>query len=74
MIKFNPQRRTLEREDYRYELQEVQEPNLYRDIFTYEMPPMMCFNHRVVPMIPPEVTTLSPGLSSDRICSQERMM
>jgi isopropylmalate/homocitrate/citramalate synthase len=54
MIKFNAQRRTLEREDYRYELQEVGAPNLYRDIFTYEMPPMMCFNHRVVPMMPPE--------------------
>jgi len=54
VIKFNAQRRTLEREDYQYELQEVDEPNLYRDIFTYEMPPMMCFNHRVVPMMPPE--------------------
>jgi isopropylmalate/homocitrate/citramalate synthase len=54
MIKFNKQRRTLEREDYKYQLQDVQEPNLYRDIYTYEMPPLMCFNHRQVPMMPPE--------------------
>lgn len=54
MIKFNKQRRTLERDDYKYQLQDVQEPNLFRDIYTYEMPPLMCFNHRQVPMMPPE--------------------
>jgi len=42
------------REEYHYELQEVQEPNLYRDIYTYEMPPLMCFNHRVSPLMPAE--------------------
>lgn len=52
MIKFNKERRTLEREDYQYELQDVPEPNLFRDIYTYEMPPLMCFNHRHVPMSP----------------------
>jgi citrate (Re)-synthase len=52
MIKFNKDRGTLEREDYQYELQDVPEPNLFRDIYTYEMPPLMCFNHRQVPMFP----------------------
>ncbi|MCD4813517.1 2-isopropylmalate synthase [bacterium] len=54
MLKFDKHRRTLMREEYHYELQEVQEPNLYRDIYTYEMPPLMCFNHRVSPLMPAE--------------------
>jgi len=54
MIKFDKHRRTLMREEYHYELQDVKEPNLYRDIYTYEMPPLMCFNHRVSPLMPAE--------------------
>jgi isopropylmalate/homocitrate/citramalate synthase len=54
MIKFDKHRRTLMREEYQYELQQVKEPNLYRDIYTYEMPPLMCFNHRMVPLVPAE--------------------
>jgi len=54
MIKFNKDRGTLEREDYQYELQDVPEANLFRDIYTYEMPPLLCFNHRQVPMLPAE--------------------
>jgi len=54
MIKFNNLRRTLEREDYQYELQDTSQANLYRDIYTFEMPPLMCFNHRQVPMTPAE--------------------
>ena len=53
MIKFNKRRRTLERHDYHYVLQDIQEPNLFRDIYTYDLPPLMCFNHRQVPLAPP---------------------
>ncbi|MBN1594628.1 2-isopropylmalate synthase [candidate division FCPU426 bacterium] len=54
MVVFDKHRRTLMREEYNYQLQEVAEPNLYRDIYSYEMPPLMCFNHRVSPLMPAE--------------------
>ena len=54
MIGFNKRRNTLEQETYHYELQDVAEPNLYRDLFSYQFPPMIAFNHRLVPMDPPD--------------------
>jgi isopropylmalate/homocitrate/citramalate synthase len=54
MIGFNKRRNTLEQETYHYELQDVAEPNLYRDLFSYQAPPMIAFNHRLVPMDPPD--------------------
>ena len=54
MIAFNKRRNTLEQETYHYELQDVEEPNLYRDLFPYHRPPMIAFNHRLVPMDPPD--------------------
>jgi isopropylmalate/homocitrate/citramalate synthase len=54
MISFNRRRNTLEQETYHYELQDVAEPNLYRDLFPYHQPPMVSFNHRLVPMDPPD--------------------
>jgi isopropylmalate/homocitrate/citramalate synthase len=35
-----------------YPLQDVSEPNLYRDIFNYDEIPKCAFNHRKVPMFP----------------------
>ncbi len=54
MISFNRKRNTLEQETYHYELQDVTEPNLFRAIFPYVQPPKVPFNHRLVPMDPPE--------------------
>ena len=54
MVAFNKRRNTLEQETYQYELQEVSEPNLFRDIFPYHEPPKVPFNHRLVPMLPPD--------------------
>lgn len=54
MIKYDEHHHTLKREEVLYHLQEVKEPNLYRDIYTYEMPPLICFNHRVSPLMPAE--------------------
>jgi isopropylmalate/homocitrate/citramalate synthase len=54
MLKFNKHRRTLEPEEYKYELQDTKEPNLFRDIFPYTDVPKIPFNNRVVPMNPPE--------------------
>ena len=46
----------LEQKQYRYQLQDVEEPNLYRDIYDYENVPKIAFNHRRVPMnMPPEI-------------------
>ncbi len=54
MIKFNIHRRTLEQDEYMYELQNVSDPNLYKDTFPYTEVPKITFNHRLVPMNPPE--------------------
>jgi isopropylmalate/homocitrate/citramalate synthase len=54
MIAFNKRRNTLEQETYHYELQDVAEPNLFRETFPYHQPPKVPFNHRHVPMDPPD--------------------
>jgi hypothetical protein len=36
MLEFNKRTNTLEQNQYKYALQDVSEPNLYRDIFSYE--------------------------------------
>lgn len=54
MIAFNRRRNTLEQETYYYELQDVDEPRLFRDQFSYHQPPKVPFNHRLVPMDPPD--------------------
>lgn len=52
MIKFNKKTNTLEQTLYKYSLQDVKEPNLYRDIYSYHEIPKCIFNHRRVPMFP----------------------
>ena len=54
MISFNKRRNTLEQETYHYELQERAEPYLFRETFPYVQPPKIPFNHRHVPMDPPD--------------------
>lgn len=54
MLRFNKDRKTLEPDEYHFELQDVPEPNLFRDIFPYDDIPKITFNNRVVPMNPPE--------------------
>ncbi|NMB98309.1 MAG: 2-isopropylmalate synthase, partial [Clostridiaceae bacterium] len=52
MIVFNKKTNTLEQTLYKYSLQNVEKPNLYREIFTYDEIPKCAFNHRKVPMMP----------------------
>ena len=59
MLKFNKKTFTLEQEEYHYELQDVKEPNLYRDIFSYGDVPKISFNWRVMPMTPAEETWIT---------------
>ena len=49
MVKKNPQTNLLEIAQYKYSLQDVAEPNLYRDLYDYTQIPMIAFNHRRVP-------------------------
>ena len=39
----------LEENEYEYELQDVAEPNLYRELYEYDTIPKISFNHRLVP-------------------------
>lgn len=52
MLEFNKKTNTLEQTQYKYSLQDVAEPNLYREIFSYDEIPKCAFNHRRVPMYP----------------------
>ncbi len=44
----------LQENDYSYFLQDVEKPELFRDMFSYEEVPKIRFNHRVVPMYFPD--------------------
>ncbi len=53
MIELNPMSNLLEQDQYKYELQDVAEPLLFRDIYPYDEVPKVPFNHRRVPMNTP---------------------
>ena len=54
MIIKNKHSNLLEQHQYRYSLQDVDDPNLYRDIYPYTEIPKIAFNHRRVPLDMPE--------------------
>lgn len=54
MLEISNKTNLLEQKSYRYSLQDVADPNLYRDIYNYEEIPKVPFNHRRVPMGMPE--------------------
>ena len=69
MIELNPMSNLLEQDQYKYSLQDVAQPNLYRDIYPYDEVPKTPFNHRRVPMdMPREIwitdTTFRDGQQS----------
>ena len=53
MIEFNKNKNVLQEKTYEYELQDVAEPQLFRDMFEYTSVPKVIFNFRNVPMNPP---------------------
>ena len=53
-LKLNPQTNLLELMSFEYALQDVEQPNLYRMLFSYEEVPKMMFNQRLVPMHMPK--------------------
>jgi len=54
MLDLSSKTNLLEENDYKYSLQDVPEPVLFRDYFNYEDVPKVAFNHRRVPMAMPE--------------------
>ena len=54
MLELSTKTNLLEENDYRYSLQDVKEPILYRDVYNYDEVPKVAFNHRRVPMSMPE--------------------
>ena len=54
MLEISGKSNLLEEESYRYSLQDVATPNLYRDVYPYTDVPRVAFNHRRVPLGMPE--------------------
>ena len=54
MLNKNRHTNLLEQSQYKYSLQDVDEPNLYREVYPYDEIPKVAFNHRRVPLCMPE--------------------
>ena len=69
MIEISSSTNLLEQKSYKYSLQDVTEPNLYREIYPYKEIPKVAFNHRRVPIgMPKEIwitdTSFRDGMQS----------
>ena len=53
-LTFSDSTNLLEQSAYKYQLQDREEPNLYRHLFDYESVPKVSFNHRFVPTCMPK--------------------
>ena len=67
-VELNDKSNLLEYDTYKFKLQDVEEPNLYREIFPYTEVPKTPFNYRRVPMDMPE-KSVSQILPSVTVCS-----
>ena len=79
MIEINKKTNLLEDKIYNYSLQDVEKPQLYREIFDYEHVPKVVFNNRHVPMNMPEDiwitdTTFRDGQQSTSPFSVEQIV
>jgi len=54
LLELSPKTNLLEENNYRYSLQDVADPVLYREVYNYDEVPKVAFNHRRVPMNMPE--------------------
>ena len=69
MFIFNNKTNLIERRELNYPLQDVSEPNLYHNLYSYNEVPKIAFNHRIVPIdMPNEIwitdTTFRDGQQS----------
>jgi len=53
-VEFSERTNLIEQAVYKFSLQDVAEPNLYREIMPYKDIPKVTFNHRHVPMVVPD--------------------
>lgn len=79
MLHLSEQTNLLEQRSYKYELQDVKEPNLYRENYSYTEVPKLAFNHRRVPMnMPKEIfitdTSFRDGMQSQSPYSVEQIV
>ncbi len=79
MLELSNKTNLLEESNYRYSLQDIPEPNLYRDVYNYEEVPRVPFNHRRVPIgMPEEIwitdTTFRDGQQSIEPYSVEQIV
>ena len=79
MLELSNKSNVLEQKIYKYSLQDVENPELYRDIYDYESVPKVAFNHRRVPMgMPSEIwitaTSLRDGQQSVEPYSVEQIV
>ena len=79
MLEISSRTNLLEQKSYKYSLQDVEEPNLQRDIYSYGTVPKVAFNHRRVPMNMPEEiwitdTSLRDGQQSVEPYSVEQIV
>ncbi|MBE6872263.1 MAG: 2-isopropylmalate synthase [Ruminococcaceae bacterium] len=79
MLEFSKKSNLLEQSIYKYTLQDVSEPNLYRPIYPYDEVPKISFNHRHVPVTVPEEiwitdTTFRDGQQSRAPYSVEQIV
>ena len=54
MLELSNKTNLLEQKNYKYSLQDVAEPNLYTELYSYDEVPRISFNHRRVPLGMPE--------------------
>ena len=69
MFELSSKTNLLEQNTYKYSLQDIENPNLYRDLYSYDDVPRIAFNHRRVPIgMPKEIwitdTSLRDGQQS----------
>lgn len=79
MFVFNKKTNLLERRELNYPLQDVKEPNLFRNLYSYTEVPKVAFNHRIVPIdMPDEIwitdTTFRDGQQSREPYSVEQIV
>ncbi|MBR6556830.1 MAG: 2-isopropylmalate synthase, partial [Clostridia bacterium] len=78
-LELNKKSNVLERDPYKYTLQDVAEPELFREIYTYDEVPKTAFNFRRVPQNTPENiwitdTTFRDGQQSRAPYTVEQMV
>lgn len=54
MFEFDSKTNLIERSEFTYPLQDIEKPNMFRNLFPYNEVPKVAFNHRLVPINMPK--------------------